>query len=335
MFSTRVSAGMRYLRPLGHSLLSRGVISRFKHTFDFDVYKPGQSFLEKSPNNPDEPIIYLHDFLSLKEALKTEANDMCQTLETTVYCVNLRDHSSKMSEAEGEFSLTALTNDLIDFFNKNGLGKAILVGQGLGGNISMRAALSGKIDVSKLVSIESFPAPLKKESKEELGHFIKGLQYIVNESGIPKKDKEYLEKCAEILRDKFRISDSSSIQFLLKNVDNSGTKGTVGLKVPINSIAESGFLEEYLNWDIQGARFPNPTLFIMGRNSVNYPKSLEEKTAIKELAKLLFPDSSVKEFTGSRFVASEQLTHVVNAICQFLLKESDSRYDEMRGFTSE
>ncbi|GMM34290.1 hypothetical protein DASC09_016150 [Saccharomycopsis crataegensis] len=316
------------------------------HSFDFDVYKPSHSFLPKSLNNPDEPVIFIHDFLSNKSANKVEVNDISKTLETNVYTANLRNHFSRMKQIEfaKPFDINTLLDDLVEFYKELGFEKVMLIGEGLGGKIAMLASLlrSKDMNIEKLVVIESLPQDLTATASAELESWVKGLAFLLNDSKITKFDREYLEKCYEILSTKYGIKDNRTLGYLLSNITNQRVNSKelnkyqyLESRVPVNHIIESSFLEDYEKWpmsEIKESKFDKPTLFLMGRNSTYYPKALNETLKMNSNISKYFPKSTLKTFTSDHWLLHTQSAHATNAICQFLLYEHNPMYDKLRNF---
>lgn len=317
-----------------------------KH-FEFDVHNPDHSFLEKSPNNPNEPVILLPNLFSNKNAYNVEANEIAKTLETKVYAVNLRNQYSNGSSSNDiefakPFDLDSLVSDLVQFCQQNNFEKILLIGDGLGGRIGLLASLlkQKEIDIAKLVVVENLPGDLPQPAIDTLNNWTEALQYLVNDSAIKKGDKELREKAYEVLGEKFGIEDSQTKKFLLNNVTNqsvnlqkTGQYQFLEPKVPLNYIKEE-FLPEYFKWPaetVSGLTSESPVLFLLGRHSPfagskDIYKSIEAKNKIAKQ----FPNFEIKTFNSNNFVINNQSSHVTNAICQFLITERNPEYDRLR-----
>lgn len=311
------TAGRMARNVLGVSKISGTV--RGYSSFDFDGYKPGHSFLPKMENNPDEPIVFLHDFLSNKNDYATEANDIASTLETDVYVPNYR---AGVSEITSE----SLVDDLAEFCKQSGFDKVILIGEGLGGRVSMLAALQGKVDVSKLVVVENYPMRLPDLKIKQLATWIDSLLYLTEDADIPKSDKNYLGKANEILLEKFNVDSSYARNYLLSNITNRGSGRFLETKVPLQAYRD--YLKDYQQWDSRQEKFENPALFLYGRHSLLMNQDIYKSMDLnREIAKY-FPENKKKTFSSDEFLVKRQSTKFVNAVSQFLIKEYRGNYQD-------
>ena len=166
-----------------------------------------------------------------------------------------------------------MSEDVINFLNKNGIKKIILLGHSMGGKTAMNIALNNPKRVLALIIVDI--APVK------YNHYKEQHEIIMSMKGLKFKSEMSRAEIQKKLGQK--IHDKRILAFLMTNLvrHQSQFKWRLGLDEIDNSILE---LSKFPN---QENIFLGPTKFIRGENSDHI--LAENNVQIKEL----FPNSSI------------------------------------------
>lgn len=227
------------------------------------------------------PLIILHglygsgdNWLSIGKSL----SGICE-----VYLLDQRNHGHSPHGREHNYDV--LMNDLREFFDQQGIGKAMILGHSMGGKVAMRFAMEFPGMLSKLMIADVSPGPYVDNDKN---NHVKGHNKII--SALMEVDLSVASGLSDIEAQLAgTIGDERLRKFLLKNIRKGDDHlyqwklNLPVLKENLYKIADGLDLER-----MKTSKFNSfPVLFIRGENS-DYIGEND-----KVLIKRLFPLSNM------------------------------------------
>ena len=200
-----------------------------------------------------------HTFaISLKEKFK-------------IWTLDARNHGGSFHSIS--MSYQEMAEDVISFFNKNGLEKVILLGHSMGGKIAMQVALSFPKRILALIVADISPVKYTNINKQH--QLVKFMRELKLPEGITRSEIE------KILAKK--IKDKRLCSFMMTNLifEKNKFKWRIGL----DGIGLS--LLELYNFPLQENIFLGPTKFICADNSDYIIEGHHQ------MIRSLFPKSSI------------------------------------------
>lgn len=243
------------------------------------------------------PLVILHGLLGSLDNWQTIAKKLAQNFQ--VYIIDQRNHGK--SPHTDAFSYLLLTNDLLEFFEQQGIAQAHLLGHSMGGKTAMNFALTYPHKVSKLIVVDIAPAAYAD------GHT--RIFKTLMDAAVDKAERR--EDVESFLRQHL-MEDETTVQFLMKGLTRP-ENGALGFAWKFNLPA---LLRNYEN--ISGAiqadkPFTGPALFIKGARS-NYINS-SNYSGIDEL----FPNHELSEIKDAgHWVHAEKPSEFLTEVIKFL-----------------
>ena len=242
------------------------------------------------------PLIILHGLFGMLDNWKTFAKEIQNQFK--VYLVDQRNHGRSFHADEMDYSLMA--NDLNKFRERQGLEKASIMGQSMGGKTAMTFASKYPDKVHKLIVVDI--APKSYNPNHEL--IFKALRELpINDIDSRKEARQFLAKY---------IDEEGIRLFLLKNLSRK-KDGGYRWKMNLDSIYQN--YENILSALPDEASYEGPTLFINGKQS-NYIQNED-----KEVIRKHFPKSQLLTLKDAgHWVHVDQPKALKQAVLTFLGK---------------
>ncbi len=217
----------------------------------------------------DQPLIILHGLLGLSDNWVTFGRRIADE-GFHVYIPDQRNHG--LSPHSNSFNYLALTDDLLEFIDRQHIENPILLGHSMGGKVAMRFAIENPELVKRLEVVD---ISLKAYGERPFHrHIIKAMKSI-DLNGISSRTE------AEDLLSEY-IKQTRIRQFLLKNL-HWKEKGKLEWRINLDGIGQN--LDQMFDAIDTDRIFEKPTLFIRGGDSdyilpedypqirVNFPKA--------------------------------------------------------------
>ncbi|MBN1950490.1 MAG: alpha/beta fold hydrolase [Bacteroidales bacterium] len=225
----------------------------------------------------------------------------------SVYLPDQRNHGN--SPHASELNYAALTTDLREFMDEQGLETACLLGHSMGGKVVMNFALQHPERVDKLVVIDialrSYVEDFQNTPTLQKAVHTKIVEAL---SGL---DLDFIETREEADRHVARFLPQRAVrQFLLKNLKRT-PGGSFYWGLNIRSIQEN--LEEILSAiDSEGKSFDKPVLVISGTKSGYIGES------DKDDFRRVFPKVRIEDLDAGHWIHAEQPAQLLNLLLGFL-----------------
>jgi pimeloyl-ACP methyl ester carboxylesterase len=240
-----------------------------------------------------KPVIIMHGLFGSGDNWRTIAKNLESDFQCIV--VDMRNHGRSPHDPEMNFSVMA--EDIYTLMIDLGLHKTSLIGHSMGGKVAMTFALSHPYLVDKLIVVDIAP----KKYPPHHTVVIEAIQAIAPEALDDRAD-------AEAILTQYLGDDSSTIQFLMKNLtrlQGEGFAWKANMPVIISSYTS---LVDAITY---AGTFNGPALFIRGEKS-RYIQD-EDLTATEAL----FPHFELKTIPNAghwvHAEASDSFTRVVKS----------------------
>jgi len=180
-----------------------------------------------TPSSTSEtPVLLLHGLLGSKRNFASLASSLGNQLEKPrrIIGVDLRNHGD--SDHSPDMSYTAMSQDVLEFMNAQGLSKAILVGHSMGGKVAQALSLLHPDRVDGLVVLDIAPVQYSSadshwKAVEDIMHSMNAVQDASSKSILDKQLRS-------------SIPDPNLRAFVLTNYDAR----LKGWKIPVSTICE-------------------------------------------------------------------------------------------------
>lgn len=217
---------------------------------------------------------------------------------------DLRNHGN--SPHSDEFSISSMTDDLKELFDKLNLNSAIIIGHSLGGKVAMNFASKYPEKTEKLIVVDIAPRNYTKDEFKERNNHSELIGMLKD------VDLSKYKNRTEALEELSSFDKSGRLKFfMMKNIRRE-KDGSMSWKINIKAIADN--LTTILNeYSVNLSNITSPTLFIKGEKS-NYLTKSDFETISKKMTDVKF--CTIKGAT--HWVHSEKpeefLTEVINFI---------------------
>jgi len=208
-------------------------------------------FFQRFGKDGKQPVIILHGLFGISDNWVSYGKELAAE-GFAVFIPDQRNHGR--SAHSDDFNYLALTNDLFDFINTEGIEDPILIGHSMGGKVAMRFAVSYPELVKKLIVVDI--APREYGPRKHHLSIIKSMLAVDIENVKSRTEvSDYLAK---------GISDKRIRQFILKNLSRKGKEG-FQWRLNLKAIADN--LDKMFDGIPEGVAYKSPTLFIKGGRS--------------------------------------------------------------------
>jgi pimeloyl-ACP methyl ester carboxylesterase len=184
-----------------------------------EFYNPGA-------DTSETPVLLLHGLLGSKRNFASLASSLGNQLETQrrIIGVDLRNHGD--SGHAIEMSYSAMTQDVVEFMDSQGLDKIILVGHSMGGKVAQAMSLLHPHRVDGLVVLDIAPVQYTSldphwKAVEDIMHSMRSVEDVSSKSVLDKQLRS-------------SIPDPNLRAFVLTNYDSRKK----GWKIPVATICE-------------------------------------------------------------------------------------------------
>lgn len=257
------------------------------------------------------PIVIVHGLYGSSDNWLTVGKKLAAHYK--VYLVDQRNHGRSPNSEAHDYQV--LKNDLAEFFDQQGIEKAILMGHSMGGKTAMSFAADYPERIEKLIVVDIAPKDyflLNDESQYYLHNNILRAMLEIDFSRIEsrKQIEDFLNE---------RIDSTQIVQFLLKSI--SRNKDTTQFEWRLNVPVLYDNLDEIIkgvnaHWFDDRLPIKNyPVLFIKGVNS-NYILP-EDFSSIHRI----YPDAEISEIPDAgHWLHAEQPQLFMDELWRFLRK---------------
>ncbi len=253
------------------------------------------------------PLVILHGLYGSSDNWMSIARILEKDFE--LFIPDQRNHGR--SPHSDEFNYSLLAQDVICFFSKNNIKKAILVGHSMGGKVAMHVARKFPEIISSLILVDIAPINYYADNHKEL---------LVHISILEALQKLYLpsiktrEEADHFLS--YDLKDEKLRSFLLKNLKRT-SKGNFEWLLNLTSIKKNfseiseGFLpSEWENVQINGF----PVLFIKGEKS----KYINKENI--PIIKRIFPAADIIEISETgHWLHAEKPMEFAKTVSSFVM----------------
>lgn len=258
------------------------------------------------------PIVIVHGLYGSSDNWLTVGKKLA--VHYKVYMIDQRNHGRSPNSEVHDYE--AMKNDLAEFFDQQGIGKAILMGHSMGGKTAMSFAADYPERIEKLIVVDIAPKDyflLNDESQYYLHNNILRAMLEIDFGRIEsrKQIEDFLNE---------RIDSTQIVQFLLKSI--SRNKETHHFEWRLNVPVLYDNLDEIIkgvnaHWFDDRLPIKNyPVLFIKGANS-NYILP-EDFSPIRRI----YPDAEISEISDAgHWLHAEQPQLFMEALTNFLKKK--------------
>lgn len=239
-------------------------------------------YFRKSGKGP--PVVILHGLYGSSDNWMSIARILEKDFE--LFIPDQRNHGK--SPHSDEFNYTLLSQDVVDFFSKQQIKKAVLMGHSMGGKVAMHVARKFPEIISSLILVDIAPKNYYSDLNEEsLAHvyILEALQKLHIPSINSREEADHLLS--------YDLKDEKLRSFLLKNLKRRSDGkfewllNLTSIKENFTEISEGFLASEWENTQIDGFS----VLFIKGEKS-NYI-SKEDLPVIKRI----FPAADIVEIS--------------------------------------
>jgi esterase len=194
------------------------------------------------------PVVILHGLLGSSENWRTVSKRLSRTYR--IYSVDLRNHGQ--SPHSETMTYPVMADDLRQFFERNGISEAHLVGHSLGGKVAMQVAINNPDRVKKLVVVDIAPRAYPPSQRS----ILTALQRLElqNFSSFGEIDAALASAVPEI----------AIRQFLMKNIARVPNTG-FHWRIDLASIAKN--YHDLTKAIIPERKYDKPALFVRGGRS--------------------------------------------------------------------
>ncbi len=246
------------------------------------------------------PLIILHGLFGQSDNWNSLAKEFARFF--CVYTADLRNHG--LSPHSDTWTYQAMSEDLLELMDNEGLDKAIVLGHSLGGKSAMHFALHHPARVEKLIVVDIAP----KDYPAGQDKVIEALQAVdLSKISSRKEAEEQLSR---------GISDAPTKQFLLKNLYRPEGGGGYAWRFNLEAIAANS---ETIGktFAVEGKRSDVPTLFLAGENA-NYILP-EDRSTIEKY----FPNARTEIVAGAgHWIHADKPKEFAEAVIRFLNRSS-------------
>ncbi len=244
-----------------------------------------------------QPLVILHGVFGMSDNWAGIGKSLGE--DFTVYMVDQRNHGR--SGHSSAMNYEAMSDDLLDFLEKENLEKPNLLGHSMGGKTVMQFAFDYPEKVEKIVVADISPGKSNHNHQHQ--------QLIDTLLAIDLSKYSSRNEVGQVLREK--ISNARVRQFLLKNLywkDRSSLGWRVNLEVIKDSLPE-------VFREVTGLQpFEGPALFLKGEKS-----DYITKEDIPEI-EALFPNSRIREIkNGTHWLHADNPEDFTSEVREFLL----------------
>ncbi|KAG2412005.1 hypothetical protein HFD88_009561 [Aspergillus terreus] len=249
------------------------------------------------------PILFLHGLFGSKQNNRSISRALARDLKRQIFTVDLRNHGQSFHSQEHNYAVMA--DDVIQFIERQKLGKCVLIGHSMGAKTAMAVALGSPELVSALVPVDN--APVNAVLKSDFGKYVRGMQHIEAQKVTKQSDAD------KILQE---YEESLPIrQFLLTNLVRSAEDQTMKFRVPLSVIGASlSHMADFPYRESDAVTYDGPALFIRGTKS----RYVSDDTipAIKKF----FPRAEIADVEAGHWLISENPEGFRQAVVKFLQK---------------
>ncbi|CAJ0749105.1 1181_t:CDS:10 [Entrophospora sp. SA101] len=192
-------------------------------TLSFSKYDP----LSNKSINLIPPLLILHGLFGSKQNWKSLAKMFAQSLNTSVYALDLRNHGDSPHSSIVNYEI--MSDDVAKFITDHKLNQAIIMGHSMGGKVAMAMALRQVPQVERLIVVDASPTNVR--ISDEFAFYIDTMKKVEN-VGVIKQSK-----ADEIMQD--YISNPSIRHFLLTNLKKDPDTGLYKFRIPLNILDDS------------------------------------------------------------------------------------------------
>ena len=224
--------------------------------------------------------------------------------------VDARNHGDSPHTDTMTYPLMAA--DLASLVQRLGLTEVSLAGHSMGGRTVMMAALSGVIDIDKLIVLDISPINQKfdvtSSNEWNMEHYFHCLKSVTfNQSLSVSMARKEADKQLAV-----RIKDPGLRAWLLMNMRQHPETKEIGWRINIDGIHEA-FYQNIAKFPEVASSYDGPTLFIGGAESDYIP--VTDHDEIQEV----FPRAEFKYVQGAgHWVHSQKPAEVIELIKNFL-----------------
>lgn len=222
-----------------------------------------------------KPLLIIHGFLGTSDNWKTLGGQYAQN-GYQVHALDLRNHGKSFHS--DEFTYAAMVQDVVEYMQENGIGKADIIGHSMGGKLAMFLATQHPGLVGKLIIADIGPKYYRPHHQDILA----GLNAVDFTVKPGRSDVE------EVLAQ--HVDDEGTRQFLMKNLY---WKEPGQLAYRFNLAVFNEKIENIGEALPEGAVFSEPALFLRGDRS-RYIKDEDF-----DLIKSHFPQAEIKDIKNS------------------------------------
>jgi esterase len=241
------------------------------------------------------PLIILHGLLGSLDNWQSIAKQISEHFQ--VFIIDQRNHGR--SPHSDEFSYEILVNDVLEFMQQQGIGRAHFIGHSMGGKVAMKLALEHPEKVAKLIVVDVAPVEYEDNHSREFKALLE----------VDLKTLENRQEAEAILRNHLG-SDESTIQFLMKGLYRDDDN-KFQWRFNVQSLYDA--YNEISSGITSDKPFEGETLFIKGEKS-DYINASNFSEIID-----LFPHNQLVEIAGAgHWVHADRPTEFINAVEKFL-----------------
>lgn len=251
------------------------------------------------------PVVILHGLLGMSDNWISIAKELANH-GFTVHLLDLRNHGR--SPHTQSHTYQEMCKDILEYFTKENITRARLIGHSMGGKLAMYFALLYPERLSHLGVIDIAPSDYSRHNPGYHANIIHNLMAI--DLSLHKSRRTILEEI------RHRLNNYQLTMFLGKSIRHAGTNTFVwklNLPVLLKSLPDI-----FCGFDELKGNAPSsvPTLFVRGEKS-DYIQERHEADRIR-----FFPESSVVSIAGAdHWVHIEQPKRLLNTLIGFMESE--------------
>lgn len=227
-----------------------------------------------------------------------------------VFIPDLRNHGKSPHSKEHTYQL--LAQDLLDFFNSQGIDKAEIIGHSMGGKLAMLFSLLNPNRVNNLVVVDI--APKKYTSLHSIQSLV--IEHLNIMNAYLSVDLNEKTRRDEVDKEfAYYVKDTKVRNFLMKNLIREGHtfKWTINVKALSNNLPEIMDGPDFTKIEFNESSITFPVLFIKGEKS-DYLKSTD-----LELIKTFFLNIEMVSISDAgHWIHAEQPEQFLKTISHFL-----------------
>ena len=166
------------------------------------------------------------NFASLGTSLSTQLHK-----KRKIYTLDLRNHGDNHHDWRNEMSYTEMSNDVLDFMNRQNLSAAVIIGHSMGGKVAKALALSNPHRISGLVVLDI--APVRYTTNDVAWKAVKGIIESLSNLDI---DQPGMNKRKIDMELRSSVEDPALRAFVLTNIEEDRKSQMMKWKINIHSI---------------------------------------------------------------------------------------------------